>query len=580
MATLIAKGLQDRLGRTFQIQAAGMKYNQSLNSVALGSDTQATGKDQFVFGRANVTDDDKAEIVGGGIQSQGEQYYITEIKYTDGVQLLHGVAYYDNMLKSPLKVVVRQIAIPTAYEGSGKYLAAYDIVEVVQQLEMNDQWYDTLARAISSGSATATREEARRYFRSFEDVYEGDKLLREKYGSSSSYSWHIEALEVTSDGQYFRSKSGDGHSGSGAYDPNFNFVTYPTRKNIRTLSWDGTQWNAGDVTCDDGKGNTISLREVASRTTGQGGTTDKIINKNNSYVEVYNNGEGEDDEIHINIHCADPKDECQHVLNRNDIDNIFGYTGQVTQGSSRLVTSGAVYNALQNAVSAYLPVYVSLVNNGITISNTGTSDSTHGLDALFNAASDGKIYMFNLSLSLSSGEMWTMPALVKVDSSNQKRIAYIATGEDIIKVVKNLQNNSISISHENSSEGPVSKFFGRASQSGSTDPASDIAIVAFNIDSSGVVTLASQEELVASIISQEAVGQRYIVLVRLWNKATNTIVEVPAAAETRSMTDNAQAYIGAYLNVGTKCIVIRKWTESGNITVVTQDLDNIFAAQN
>lgn len=268
MATLIAKGLQDRLGRIFQIQAAGMKYNQSLNSVALGSDTQATGKDQFVFGRANVTDDEKAEIVGGGIQSQGEQYYITEIKYTDGVQLLHGVAYYDNMLKSPLKVVVRQIAIPTAYESSGKYLAAYDIVEVVQQLEMNDQWYDSLASAMSSGGGTVTREEARQYFRSFEDVYEGDKLLREKYGSSSSYSWHIEALEVTSDGQYFRSKSGDGHSGSGAYDPNFNFVTYPTRKNIRTLGWDGTQWNAGDVTCDDGEGHTISLREVASRTPG------------------------------------------------------------------------------------------------------------------------------------------------------------------------------------------------------------------------------------------------------------------------------------------------------------------------
>lgn len=35
--------------------------------------------------------------------------------------------------------------------------------------------------------------------------------------------------------------------------------------NIRTLDWQGNQWNAGDITCDDGNGNTISMRDLLSR---------------------------------------------------------------------------------------------------------------------------------------------------------------------------------------------------------------------------------------------------------------------------------------------------------------------------
>lgn len=578
MAQLIAKGLRDKSsGKEVLIQGAGTKFYEALNAIAIGTDTVAIGNSQFVFGRSNVAMRNKVEIVGAGSSAIGEYSLKT---YT-------AAGFYADTVYESKKDEIKSLGdIEISYWKSAEGYLKSSIVPHTQQNTLTTYEIYKVVK-VNKGAQEYTYAGNTPV-----EIKVGDVLIRAKGGNENLSG----ALFVfANDYLYLRPEDNPDayRKNPDEYVHTFSIFTTTVYavsaakntsfgpKNIRTLSWDGTQWNAGDVTCDDGHGGLISLRELALRNPGgEGGTSDMIINGQNSYIKVVDNGGEVDDEIRIGLHCANQVDECQHVLNRDDVDNIFGYTGQVTQGSSRLVTSGAVYTALQNAVSAYLPVYVSLLNNGVAISTTGTSDSTHGLDALFNAASDGKIYMFNLSLSISSGEMWTMPALVKVDSSNQKRIAYIATGEDIIKVVKNLQNNSISISHENSAEGPVSKFFGRSSQSGSTDPASDIAIVAFDIDSSGVVTLASQKELVASIISQEAVGQRYIVLVRLWNKATNTIVEVPAVAETRSMTDNAQAYIGAYLNVGTKCIVIRKWTESGNITVVTQDLDNIFAAQN
>ena len=44
-----------------------------------------------------------------------------------------------------------------------------------------------------------------------------------------------------------------------------SFISISDNKNIRTLDWQVNQWNAGDITCDDGNGNTISLRALAQQ---------------------------------------------------------------------------------------------------------------------------------------------------------------------------------------------------------------------------------------------------------------------------------------------------------------------------
>lgn len=63
---MVFKGFTDENGNVIPVQGAGTVYNEEKNSLALGKDTSAVGQDQFVFGRSNVEDADKAEIVGGG----------------------------------------------------------------------------------------------------------------------------------------------------------------------------------------------------------------------------------------------------------------------------------------------------------------------------------------------------------------------------------------------------------------------------------------------------------------------------------------------------------------------------------
>lgn len=62
---MIFKGFTDEYGNVIPVQGAGTVYNEELNSLALGKDTVAIGKNQLVFGRGNVEDANKVEIVGG-----------------------------------------------------------------------------------------------------------------------------------------------------------------------------------------------------------------------------------------------------------------------------------------------------------------------------------------------------------------------------------------------------------------------------------------------------------------------------------------------------------------------------------
>lgn len=63
---MIFKGFTDENGNVIPVQGAGTVYNEEKNSLALGKETVATGQDQFVFGRSNVADANKVEVVGGG----------------------------------------------------------------------------------------------------------------------------------------------------------------------------------------------------------------------------------------------------------------------------------------------------------------------------------------------------------------------------------------------------------------------------------------------------------------------------------------------------------------------------------
>lgn len=81
----IIKSFTDENGQEVLVQGAGTNYDVDLNSLAIGEGTVAAGEDQFVFGRYNIADSSKVEVVGGGYTEQGqgqEQTDITEIMKT------------------------------------------------------------------------------------------------------------------------------------------------------------------------------------------------------------------------------------------------------------------------------------------------------------------------------------------------------------------------------------------------------------------------------------------------------------------------------------------------------------------
>lgn len=62
--------IKDENGVEHLVQGAGTVYNEEHNSLAFGKGTSAIGQDQFVFGKYNIPDTDKAEIVGGGTEEE------------------------------------------------------------------------------------------------------------------------------------------------------------------------------------------------------------------------------------------------------------------------------------------------------------------------------------------------------------------------------------------------------------------------------------------------------------------------------------------------------------------------------
>lgn len=89
----IIKSFTDENGQEVLVQGAGTDYNPELNSFAIGEGTVTAGEDQFVFGRYNEQDSDKAEIVGGG------QPFIIKEEVELGVTDIQGL--YNSLILPP-----------------------------------------------------------------------------------------------------------------------------------------------------------------------------------------------------------------------------------------------------------------------------------------------------------------------------------------------------------------------------------------------------------------------------------------------------------------------------------------------
>lgn len=234
----------------------GITYNEELNSVSVGTKTSSQGQDQLVFGKYNAYGADKVEVVGGGFEGQVSDEYNPgdDISYVTGKWV--------------------QIQTDTGlYYGGNTYSQLREALYVSQSLEedvtininQNDSYiyFDTFFISCKIPQDFQTSKRSLRVLaRDYDGVwYEATCLLNgyQQLGPGGV----INDITV------------------GTFEPWENVIASAKQKaeatyqalakekifqhNIRTLDWDGTQWNAGDITCDDGNGNTISMRDLLSR---------------------------------------------------------------------------------------------------------------------------------------------------------------------------------------------------------------------------------------------------------------------------------------------------------------------------
>lgn len=211
----------------------GITYNEELNAISVGVKTAATGKDQFVFGRENKLSPDKAEIVGGGsIAYESSQYTnvagYTRVAYKVGETKEDLEIYLSHILGYDFKMVDWNDDIKSIYICP--HTTRIDIIFNLTNTEM------TVGDTISTCGTSIVE--------------------------TQSVAWH-----TTNPSWNVASVSGGAVPESNMeslklyYTPAYQNSV----KNIRTLDWDGTQWNAGDLTCTAVDGTTISVRNLLER---------------------------------------------------------------------------------------------------------------------------------------------------------------------------------------------------------------------------------------------------------------------------------------------------------------------------
>lgn len=240
---MVFKGFTDENGNVIPVQGAGTVYNEEKNSLALGKDTSAIGYDQFVFGRGNVENSDKVEIVGGGMGVMFELLQRINIGYefpyeipnfSDGVRLFK--KWGNTLAEARANTAI-------SYKPS-KTILNIDLGIVVEQ-----------------GQPSISINES-------DIAFVLCEYLPPEVVIGGLERMHI----ICKDGFWYKTEGVINHEGGRANEITFqkfnklhNIKNVTNLKNIRTLDWEGTQWNAGDITCDDGNGNTISMRDLLSR---------------------------------------------------------------------------------------------------------------------------------------------------------------------------------------------------------------------------------------------------------------------------------------------------------------------------
>jgi hypothetical protein len=239
---MIFEGFTDPNGNLIPIQGAGILYNEEKNSIALGKDTVATGQDQFVFGRKNIEDPNKVEVVGGGLlinSSYKFTYWETTTGYSHIIFKIGDTKadleyYLSKRFNRPIAINGWSNDIKGVFlDHNSSFLALYFDVS-------NSEWTagdTTLYLAYSNGSVPNVIQ--------FEDATEYSIIASTSAGSAPGDTY-MEMYKLYYAPEYIK-----------------NATLVPA--NLRTLDWQGNQWNAGDITCDDGKGNTISMRDLLSR---------------------------------------------------------------------------------------------------------------------------------------------------------------------------------------------------------------------------------------------------------------------------------------------------------------------------
>lgn len=221
----------------------GITYNEELNSIAIGNETVVNGQNQFVFGRYNELDADKVEIVGGGEKNvkigdkiiltikdsvNQNSYYYSNVEATCIGNRAEAIEYIKSLSYSDIDKITA-LGGSTQRDSIDDNFQIYGIPDEATFFVINAEpvRFKSLLIAFLS-----------------KKPIEGDSVyhVTSMFGDTSTlFNITMGAKTVVS------------------------FISISDNKNIRTLDWQGNQWNAGDITCDDGNGNTISLRALAQQ---------------------------------------------------------------------------------------------------------------------------------------------------------------------------------------------------------------------------------------------------------------------------------------------------------------------------
>lgn len=119
-----SKQLNNAVENTESPENKGYTYNKDNNSFAIGTKTIASGNDQFVFGRNNIEDDSKVEIVGN---SETKEYEEEEYKFDIEKIKKIGSRFEIKLKRGTTEYIHKGIVVANSIEDYIKYLKTHPI---------------------------------------------------------------------------------------------------------------------------------------------------------------------------------------------------------------------------------------------------------------------------------------------------------------------------------------------------------------------------------------------------------------------------------------------------------------------